>query len=162
MLSAAVVSLFWECFGVGWSLIACSFERSLCFTVDLWRGCVRDSANDECENRYMATATTGATILFPDEAFNPEATLLAVSLPLTQYAISPFLQTRILMWRPLEAVTDFEMFRYKRRKLQLYMELQPCSSPSWNYSLMAQVSPPLHTELGITLFHRQFHFIIST
>ena len=40
-----------------------------------------DGANDGWENRYMATATTGATILFPDEAFNPEATLLAVSLP---------------------------------------------------------------------------------
>lgn len=33
--------------------------------------------------RYMACITTGATILFPDEAFNPEATLRAVSVYFT-------------------------------------------------------------------------------
>ena len=36
--------------------------------------------------RYMACATTGATILFPDEAFNPEATLRSVSI---QYSHGP-------------------------------------------------------------------------
>lgn len=44
------------------------------------------SANTEIDNRYMATATSGATILFPDEAFNPEATLRAVSLEISSHA----------------------------------------------------------------------------